>query len=563
MTISNDARALLQEVLEYLYRPESGKFPAAQAFRLSHEAQRSLIAELVSSEHLKLDMGRYALTIKGLHACGSAEAKREVDACDALLSVLKDAYRSDPGRTWPVDELALRAGKRSAEVSKNLTFLLELPITSFSNRDQATGLASSIRLSESVLGIGPIGWPEEDPPSDGEAAEPNGPTIEAIEISGYRPFDRFQARPESLTVIIGANASGKSSLFDFLRFVSFAASNPLPPEIDPRAAGKTLFHAGGPERIDFALVVDHGQRKPLRYEVEIHGPAGTPKIVHERLATTEPLAKGQREPFIFLDFRGGKGVVRDQVERKLKRPEWTVQPNELALRRALDPTLVTLSKFQGFLSSWRFYSGFDVSGSAALRRPVPTEPTPTLAEDGSNLSAVLFSLMTEHVGAWQELETHLRSAIPGFTSLNVKPRGGPGTVIGVWREEGVKDELTLADLSDGTLRLLCWATLCLAPSIPPLVCIDEPELGLHPRVLPMLAGLLRMASARSQILIATHSPYFLARFGLDEIAVMRKENGRALFIRPGSSEALRREVEELGGEALAQLHISDELEVRP
>jgi predicted ATPase len=197
-----------------------------------------------------------------------------------------------------------------------------------------------------------------------------------------------------------------------------------------------------------------------------------------------------------------------------------------------------------------------------VRKPVPTEPNPTLAEDGSNLSAVLFSLMTEHGEAWQELETHLRSAIPGFQSLNVKARGVPGTVIGVWREQGVKDDLILADLSDGTLRLLCWATLCLAPAIPPLVCVDEPELGLHPRVLPILAGLLRLAAARSQVLVATHSPYLLSQFTLDEIAVMRKEDGRAVFVRPGDSKALRREVEELGGEALSQLHISDELEVR-
>jgi len=236
------------------------------------------------------------------------------------------------------------------------------------------------------------GGSEKDPPARSEDPDRNGPRIQTIEIRGYRPFRRLHVQPGCLTVIIGANASGKSSLFDFLRFMSFAASNPLPPEIDPRSAGKLLFHSGGgPERIDLALVVDLGQRKPLRYEVEIQGPVGTPRIVRERLATTEPLSRRERDPFIFLDFHGGKGVVRDQVERRLKRPEWTVQPNELALRRALDPTLATLSKFQGFLSSWRFYSGFDVSGNAAVRQPVPTEPTPTLAEDGSNLSAAFQS----------------------------------------------------------------------------------------------------------------------------------------------------------------------------
>jgi predicted ATPase len=175
----------------------------------------------------------------------------------------------------------------------------------------------------------------------------------------------------------------------------------------------------------------------------------------------------------------------------------------------------------------------------------------------------LLWLNHEHQVVWEELEAHLRSAVPGFRSLNVKPRGGPGTVIGVWREAGVESEMTLADLSDGTLRLLCWAVLCLAPNLPPLLCVDEPELGLHPRVLPVVAGLFRLASARTQVLIATHSPYLLSHFQLDEIAVMRKEDGAARFLRPSSSRALREAVEEVGGEAITRLHLSDELEALP
>jgi predicted ATPase len=176
---------------------------------------------------------------------------------------------------------------------------------------------------------------------------------------------------------------------------------------------------------------------------------------------------------------------------------------------------------------------------------------------------VLNSLVLEHRGAWEELETSLRAAIPGFESLNVRPRGGKGMAIGVWRERGVMNELSLGDLSEGTLRLLCWLALACSPNLPPLVCIDEPELGLHPRVLPTLAGAFKLASARTQILISTHSPHFLAQFDLDEIAVMRKDEGRAAFVRPGTSQALRSEVEEIGGEAVAKLFLSEELEVLP
>lgn len=563
MVLAEEARGLLEEVLEQLFRPGAATFPQIQEFRLAHEQEHRTIDDLVAGKYLRDDDGRYELTLSGLVACGSSRARREIEACDSLLSILKDAYRSQPNKTWTVDELAIQAKREASEVARTLIFLSGLPLAGGWNRDPSTGLVRELRLSESVLDAQPVGWPgDSNGEGNGTEPEPRSPLVQSIEISGYRPFSDFTASPGELTVIIGANASGKSSLFDLLRFVCFAASNPLPPEIDPRSAGRALFHVGGPERIALTLVIDFLQRKPLRYEVEILGPIGTPKVIRERLATTEPLSADEREPFVFLDFKAGKGVVRDQVERRLKRPEWTVQANELALRRALDPTLVTLSRFQAFVSSWRFYSGFDVSSSASVRRPVPTEPNPTLAEDGSNLSAVLFSLMTEHGAEWQELETHLSSAIPGFDSMSVKARGGPGTVIAFWREQGMKDELTLADLSDGTLRLLYWATLCLAPSIPPLICIDEPELGLHPRVLPILAGLLRLAAARSQVLVATHSPYLLSQFTLDEIAVMRKEDGRAVFVRPGDSKALRREVEELGGSALSQLHISDELEVR-
>ncbi len=403
--------------------------------------------------------------------------------------------------------------------------------------------------------------------SPGESADPQvavrGRSVTRIEIDGYRPFREFVAEPGDLTVIIGANAAGKSSLFDFLRFLSRAVQDPIPPEIDESSVGKVIFHSPGAERIAFSVILDLGERLPLRYEAEILGPVGAPRVARERLATTRPLWDSEKNPFVFLDFVGGRGVVRDPIQKKLVRPEWSVRGNELALRRALDPTLITLSKVQDLLAHWRFYSGFDVSTGAAVRRPVPTEPEPILEERGGNLSAVLMWLTSEHQAAFEELESHLRSAVPGFQSLKVKPRGGPGTVIGAWREVGVEDDLTLADLSDGTLRLLCWAALCLSPNLPPLLCIDEPELGLHPRVLPLLAGLFRLASARTQVLIATHSPYFLAQFDLDEIAVMRREDGAARFVRPSSSGALRQAVEEIGGEAITRLHLSDELETLP
>lgn len=382
-----------------------------------------------------------------------------------------------------------------------------------------------------------------------------GSLLTSLRVAGYRPFADLSAQLGPLTVLLGANATGKSSLFDLLKFLRFASVDPLPPGIDPFSEGKRLFHAGGPERLDLSLEVTSGAQR-LRYEVEIQGPIGAPRVTRERLAEAGDQA------FAYLSFAAGKGSVRDPADGERPRPVWTLPPNELALRRALDPTLHAAGAFQRYVSSWATYPGFDVSMNAPVRRPVLIEPDPHLHPAGNNLSAVLFSLMTEHPDAWEELTLHLRSAVPTLTSLNVKSRGGKGMVMAVVREQGLDEELTLADLSDGTLRLLGWLALALSPNMPPLVCIDEPEIGIHPRALPVLAGALKVASARSQILIATHSPYFLSHFAIEDIAVMRKEEGRAVFVRPADNEALRREVEEIGGDALARLFISEELEVR-
>ncbi len=198
--------------------------------------------------------------------------------------------------------------------------------------------------------------------------------------------------------------------------------------------------------------------------------------------------------------------------------------------------------------------------SKALRESVVIDEHPILSEDGGNLAAVLLYLNTEHPVVFDELQAHLRGVVPGFQRLSVKPRGGPGRVMAFWEEEGVDQPLTLADVSDGTLRLLCWMTLALAPNVPTLVCIDEPDQGVHPRTLPKLAALFKKLSERTQVLIATHNSYFLSQFDLAQIAVMRKEEGRAVWIKPGDSAALRANLEEFGVDELERMHRSDELE---
>ena len=274
---------------------------------------------------------------------------------------------------------------------------------------------------------------------------------------------------------------------------------------------------------------------------------------------SKPLGR-HATPYIFMDVHGGKGIVADPSLRKFKEQDLELRrPNQLALSTMTNPTLDTLYRLREYMRSWRFYSSFAINHQK-IRKSVPIEQEPVLHEDAGNLSSVIHYLMTEQRAAFDELQFHLRSVVPGFRGLNVKARGGPGEVIAFWEEDGVDNELSLADLSDGIVRLICWITLCVQPNPPTLICVDEPDQGVHPRTLPILAGLFEKASERTQILLATHASYFITQFDISRLAVMRKEHGEARFIKPKNSKALMENLADFGTEELESMHRSDELE---
>lgn len=388
------------------------------------------------------------------------------------------------------------------------------------------------------------------------------PRLCQIKIEGYRPFRDFRARVGALEVLVGANGSGKSSLFEFLRFLRDSVYQDIPPEVIAGGIGQQIFHVPGPEKLSWSVEVDRGHRSgPLRYQGELRGPIGRTHVSFERVDTSKPLHPREHgTPYLFMEINERRGRVQDPDLGGLA--EYTIElkrPNQLALGTMTNPALVTLYNLREYLQGWRFYSSFNIANDK-IRKAVTIEQDPVLHEDAGNLSSVLHYLMTEHWDAFDELKQHLRSAVPGFRELTVKARGGPGEVIAFWNERGVDMDLSLADLSDGILRLICWIVLCVHPKPPSLICIDEPDQGVHPRTLPILAGLFEKASARTQILLATHASYFLAQFDISKIAVFRKENGEALFLKPHDSKALMESLADFGPEEIELLHRSDELE---
>lgn len=345
-------------------------------------------------------------------------------------------------------------------------------------------------------------------------------------------------------------------MFEFLKFLRDGLQN-IPNEIIEGSLGQQIFHLPGEEKLWWSVEVDFDQPYPVRYQGELIGPIGRTQVTFERVVTAPPQ---EVNPYTFMDIKNRRGVIREGVSKKLKKQDIAVAPNQLALGTVTDLSMVTLRNLRDYIRSWRFYSSFNIANHK-IRQPVFIEEQPVLQEDAGNLSSVLHYLMTEHQQIFNDLQQILRSIVPGFKSLNVKSRGGRGQVLAFWQEAGIDDELSLADLSDGILRLLCWLVLSMQPNPPSLICIDEPDQGVHPRTLPVLADLFEKATGRTQILLATHASYFLRQFDISQIAVMRKENGEAKFIKPGDSGILVEMLEDFGADEIENLHRSDELEL--
>ncbi len=391
------------------------------------------------------------------------------------------------------------------------------------------------------------------------------PMLTSVSIKGYRPFKDFRADLGPLEVIVGANGSGKSALFEFLRVLRNAMEDELPPGILPGYVGQRVFHTPGPDELSWEVNVQAKHETPLSYRGEVAGPVGQVRVVRDWVQERDG-----ENPFVFLGLEPDtrRIRIREPADTTIRGgpaglldvdlgPARTVRQLGLSQARLSDQP--TTCRLREHFSGFRFYSSFDIA-SGDIRRPAVIEQEPVLREDAGNLSAFLHYLMTEHKGIFDELQVHLGSAVPGFKGLTVKVRGGPGEVIAFWQEAGPDGDLTLADVSDGVLRLICWMVLCLQPNPPSLICIDEPELGVHPTALPIVAALLDAASDKTQIIVATHDSYFLTHFDIGQIAVMRKENGAAGFAKPGDSGALTAMLEDFGPEEVEVLHRSGELE---
>lgn len=357
--------------------------------------------------------------------------------------------------------------------------------------------------------------------------------IKSIQLESVLSFgpDTAPLEMKPLSVLIGPNGSGKSNLIEAIGLLQAAPRELLAPISEGGGVGDWIWQ--GEPRASAAkveVIVDNPKGpQSLRYRLAIAKRGQRFELKEEQIENETP-DREHKNPFIFFTRTGLDSIInyRDEGKRKLRPEEIDSEQSILAQRKDPDryPELTYLGEVFGRI---RLYREWTFGRYTPPRLPQKADlPNNFLAEDGKNLGLVLNRLKREPKAKARILEA-LRKLYEGISDFDVIIEGG---TVQVFFQEG-HITVPATRLSDGTLRYLSLLSVLCHPDPPPLVCIEEPELGLHPDILPTLSDLLREASERCQIIVTTHSDVLVdALTDIPEsIVVCEKREGQTTMRR--------------------------------
>ncbi|MCY4385239.1 MAG: AAA family ATPase [Nitrospinae bacterium] len=331
-------------------------------------------------------------------------------------------------------------------------------------------------------------------------------TIRLENILSYGPSsEEFPLEP--LNVLIGPNASGKSNLIEAL---SLLAAAPRDIQAPIRTGGGVRHwlwkgtHGPNIATMDAAVEYPQGQQ-PLRYRLSFTD-AESGFWLRDEAIENEKSVIDEKSPFFYYRYRGGNPVLNVLIEeesRRRRRPKDMKHDQSILSQRRDPDSYPELSYLADAFERMRFYREWNFEHGEPPRSPGRTDlPKDGLLEDASNLALVLDDLLNRPPvkrEILERLKTFYQSVEDVATAITT------GEVQIFFHEEGLQHPVPATRLSDGSLRYLCLLAVLCHPDPPPVVCIEEPEIGLHPDIIPKVAKLLVDASLRSQIFVTTHS----------------------------------------------------------
>ena len=331
---------------------------------------------------------------------------------------------------------------------------------------------------------------------------------------------------QPLNVIIGANSSGKSNLIEAMAILKAIPTDLLSPIRQGGGTSDFLWKGDNPNPVaSISATLDYEGDTPLRYRIDFTVVGQKLDIVDEAIENKYPF-KGNSDVYFFYRYQNGHPVlnIRNNIEgarseRSLRREDINSEQSILSQRK--DPyQYPELTYLNNQFSNISLYREWHIGRNSQARMPQKTDlPEHRLLEHGSNLGLVLNNLQYQ-IGAREVIEK-LKKFYDEAEELAPKIYGG--TVQIFIRETGLNQPIPATRLSDGTLRYLFLMALLLDPTPRPIICIEEPEIGLHPDILPTIAEMLIEASKRTQIIVTTHSDALISSLPVESVLVCERD----------------------------------------
>lgn len=334
--------------------------------------------------------------------------------------------------------------------------------------------------------------------------------IAALSIAGFKSIRSLKKLSlRNLNVLIGANGAGKSNFVSYFRML--------------------------------------GEMVEGRLQIWTRNQGSADRIVSFGVKETQAL-----ESFVEFGLNGYKFALEPTVDGGFSfaseqlffagpfyGPDWTNLGSghaeaKLKGRKESEPPGNVSDYCYSSIANWKVYHFHDTSDTAGVKRIGSLHDNAYLRPDASNLAAFLYRLQTESPEAYDQIRKVVQLAIPFFDDFLLKPqalRSEEEQIRLLWKQKGSDYPFWPSQLSDGSIRFICLATALLQPDPPSTIIIDEPELGLHPYAITLLASLLRSASKRMQVIVSTQSVPLVNEFTIDDLLVVEREEGASVFKR--------------------------------
>jgi predicted ATPase len=345
-------------------------------------------------------------------------------------------------------------------------------------------------------------------------------SISEIEINGFKSIRQLTKFPlDNINILIGANGSGKTNFISFFKMVQFYLNSldGLNEYVGQNGGAGFLLYFGSKNTsaisAKITLATSAGSNE---YYVELGVSVGDKLYFKDEKVSYSSYQYKEKNNPIHL---GGGG----KESRLLQ-----IGENEDEYKK----TLKTIRTIKRLLKEMSFYQFHDTSKEAYIRKSSRIDDNRYLRSDGGNLSSFLYMLRERYPSFYKDIVEITKQVAPYIGDVVLENEYNSPYVKLSWKENFNSNySFDVGQMSDGTLRAIALITLLTQPNPPAVICIDEPELGLHPEAIAILADLLKCASEKSQIIISTQSPALVDFFEPENIVVVNRIQGETSFER--------------------------------